>query len=157
LPQRATISFRSSIHKRIDIVSRSTVLIDGSNAAEIYDLSNKFPVRTSCREGEEWMPDVRLSPTGQLVSRNEWLLNKNRPKDDVAILPHLGARLTVRKQLGDWNEWGISNSDSDTVVRLELCGVNEPRDSFSSLAVETALERMVDAAKITITTEQIIK
>ena len=159
-----SVALRTPIHRRVVIISKSTVFLgldgDGDDLVKRkteQGLSSRLP-RSFSRDDWEtgsWLPDIRLSPTGWLAARSEVGLPPLSPR---AI--KTGVRLSVNRQV-PWSLWGGTPDDEEeehnTWVRLQFCGTSPSGDAYYSAAIDAAIERIVDSARITLAQEQIVR
>jgi hypothetical protein len=159
-----SVALRTPIHRRVVIISKSTVFLgldgDGDDLVKRkteQGLSSRLP-RSFSRDDWEtgsWLPDIRLSPTGWLAARSEVALPPLSPR---AI--KTGVRLSVNRQV-PWSLWGGTPDDEEeehnTWVRLQFCGTSPSGDAYYSAAIDAAIERIVDSARITLAQEQIVR
>lgn len=161
----ASVALRTPIHRRVDVVSKTTVYLDldedGESSMKPIEqgqkkLASRMP-RTFSREDWEtgsWLPDIRLSPTGWLAARSEVGLPPLSPR---AI--KTGVRLSVNRQV-PWSLWGNADSDEEehnTWIRLQFCAINPTGDAYYSASVDAAVERIVDSVRLSLAQEQIMR
>jgi len=132
-----------------------------------------------------WMPDIKMTPGGKVISNSSFGLcpinkrggNSGNINDINTSKNRMGIRLTVKKQI-NWNilgsifqhqqqqqhmasmsydndDEGEGYNNNDTAVRLEVCGVTGVK-SYTSFAVEAALERLQETARCTFKQESVI-
>jgi len=161
-----SVALRTPIHRRVDIISKSTVFLgldgDGDDSVKrktdqgLNMLASRLP-RSFSRDDWEtgsWLPDIRLSPTGWLAARSEVGLPPLSPR---AI--KTGVRLSVNRQV-PWSLWGGTPDDDEehnTWVRVQFCGTSPSGDAYYSASIDAAVERIVDSARITLAQEQIVR
>ena len=180
----ATVALRTRINRRINLVTKSTVLLDDFDEDTAHSQEEKvtrtnlvprLPRIISKTEWENgvWLPDIRLSPNGWLAVKSDVGLH-SFSHQTVEQLPPLharrswlslgtgiktGVRLTVSKKV-PWSLWGTTDDqgeEQNTWVRLEVCGVNESGDTHCSATVVGAVEKMSDTLSMTLLHEQILK
>jgi len=159
----ASVAIRTPLHPRLDIVSKTTVLLDLGGDKKVDGIQrelfeSRVPKVLSQEDWEtgSWLPDVKLSPTGWLAATTE------------AGIPHAsmfapfgsksGVRLSVNRQVS-WSIWGSQDDDEieehNTWVRLQFCGTSE--NNFYSASVDAALERLVGSVRITLAHEKVVE
>eukprot|EP00978_Attheya_sp_CCMP212_P012215 scaffold30384_cov53-Attheya_sp.AAC.13 len=142
-----SVSTNAAVNPRIRFVSQTTRFL-GTNDGSFFASRIPTPPQTM----DDWMPDIKIAASGRLMGKCHVGVGKRRKT---------GIRLLVSKQL-DWNVWSggapsESNNDSgDTHIRCELCNLNSVGDELSSVSVDTVLERIVEAAHMTLSHERII-
>ena len=111
-------------------------------------------------DGSNWVPDLRLSGTGQLNCISQGRIPQSIWKNN----PSIGVRFSIRKQL-DWNAFGFihpnnHNNDDDaslfgrTWFQCELMDTKDT-STFHSLTISTILEEIQKSTQLTIRREQI--
>ncbi len=175
----ATLTAKTSfLHPRIQIIGRSIFKLGESAAghspfsrlrqppSSLASLSSSpFLSRIQQRKFQlsdelSWVPDIKMTPGGKVVSNSSFgLFPIDKKGVDSSTNNRVGIRLTVKKQI-NWNILGLfqqqqqqmlsmsyDNEDegegynnNDTGVRLEVCGVTGV-NSYTSFSVEATLER----------------
>jgi len=160
----ASVAIRTPIHPRLDIVSKTTVMLDfdehndldgiGPIIKQRESFASRVPKVLSREDWEtgSWLPDIKLSPTGWLAARTE----AGIPPISAPSGNKSGIRLSVNRQV-PWSMWGAHDDDeieeSNTWIRLEVCGTSE--NNFYSASVDAALERLVNSLRITLAHEKV--
>ena len=163
----ASVALRTPIHPRLDIVSKTTVMLDldGDNEMEIGPaikqrelFASRVPTVLSREDWEtgSWLPDIKLSPTGWLAAKTEAGIppaSISAPSGNKS-----GVRLSVNRQV-PWSMWGSQDDDEteehNTWIKLQFCGTSE--NNFYSASVDAALERVVDSLRITLAHEKVVE
>ena len=161
----ASVAIRTPIHPRLDIVSKTTVMLDldehndpdgiGPVIKQRESFASRVPKVLSREDWEtgSWLPDVKLSPTGWLAARTE----AGIPPISAPSGNKSGIRLSVNRQV-PWSMWGAHDDgeieESNTWIRLEVCGTSE--NNFYSASVDAALERLVNSLRITLAHEKVV-
>lgn len=154
----ALARFPIPFFQRLNIESKSIFCLNQQNNNNDYINLLKEP-RMS-QDGNNWIPDLRLSGTGQLncisqgriPSSSLW---KNNPS--------IGVRFSIRRQL-DWNAFGFihqnnnNNDDASLFGRTWFqCQLVDTKDTntFHSLTISTILEEIQRSTQLTLRREQI--
>ena len=164
----ASVALRTPIHPRLDIVSKTTVMLDLDGDNEMDGIgpaikqrelfASRVPTVLSREDWEtgSWLPDVKLSPTGWLAAKTEAGIppsSTSAPSGNKS-----GVRLSVNRQV-PWSMWGSQDDDEieehNTWIRLQFCGTSE--NNFYSASVDAALERVVDSLRITLAHEKVVE
>ena len=164
----ASVALRTPIHPRLDIVSKTTVMLDLDGDNEMGGIgpaikqrelfSSRVPKVLSREDWEtgSWLPDVKLSPTGWLAAKTEAGIPPSRTSAPSGNKS--GFRLSVNRQV-PWSMWGSQDDDEteehNTWIRLPFCGTSE--NNFYSASVDAALERLVDSLRITWAHEKVVE
>lgn len=162
----ATFAARAFIHPRIGVVAKG--IVTGLEAIgigtgttkprynNIDDASSQFlnripqdQVRWS--EGS-WLPDVKMTAGGKIVTNSAIGLNKGSLSGN-----NVGVRLMVSRQL-NWNIIGIlqgsddAEEDNNTMLRLEVGSVGD--NSYTSISAEAAIENIPQTLRCTLLQER---
>lgn len=164
----ASVALRTPIHPRLDVVSKTTVMLDLDGDNEMGGIgpaikqrelfSSRVPKVLSREDWEtgSWLPDVKLSPTGWLAAKTEAGIPPSRTSAPFGNKS--GVRLSVNRQV-PWSMWGTQDDDEteeqNTWIRLQFCGTSE--NNFYSASVDAALERVVDSLRITLAHEKVVE
>ena len=164
----ASVALLTPIHPRLDIVSKTTVMLDLDGDDEMGGIgpaikqrelfSSRVPKVLSREDWEtgSWLPDVKLSPTGWLAAKTEAGIPPSRTSAPSGNKS--GVRLSVNRQV-PWSMWGSQDDDEteehNTWIRLQFCGTSE--NNFYSASVDAALERVVDSLRITLAHEKVVE
>uniref|UniRef100_A0A7S0ABH3 Uncharacterized protein n=1 Tax=Minutocellus polymorphus TaxID=265543 RepID=A0A7S0ABH3_9STRA len=162
----ASVAIRTPIHPRLDIVSRTTVLLDLDGRTDLNGIgpvikqrelfASRVPKVLSREDWEtgSWLPDIKLSPTGWLAARTE----AGIPPTSAPSGNKSGIRLSINRQV-PWSMWGSQDDDEieehNTWIRVTFCGTSE--NNFFSASVDAALERVVDSLRITLAHEKVVE
>lgn len=179
--QGATVAGRTSLHPRLDLIARTTLLADDHGDKNASYLSHRVPPPTGGWSSEEggWIPEVSVTPGGLLLSKNALGFRGVRcggtasagtegsaggvgSNDRWYDGMRTGVRLVVRRQL-NWNALGLSMGaydggyavDTSTFVRLELSGLDRACTTLRCVTLEAALERVRESAKVTLLLERV--
>ncbi len=113
-----------------------------------------------------WIPEVKVSPGGKVISNSSFGFGSGND------LHRVGVRMTIKKQI-NWNLLGSifqqgntvdslpysydgnDESANDTSIRLEVCGITGV-NSYTSLSLQTALERVKETFQCTILQEGVL-
>ena len=168
------------LHPRLQIIGKSIVRFgEGTNVSlkKSKDLSSSpFLSRIkqqaiSLSDESSWIPDIKVTPGGKVISNSSFgLMPSNADRHR-----RIGFRMTIKKQI-NWNILGSifhqqdaleglginsmsyvadDESANDTSIRLEVCGLTGVT-SFTSLAVQGAVERIKDTFQCTLLQEGVL-
>jgi hypothetical protein len=135
--------------------------------------------RLSLSDESSWIPDIKVTPGGKVISQNAFALGQSQNNDGIH---RVGFRMKIKKQI-KWSIWGTifqqgqsegvsggggssggavpmsypddDESVNDTCVKLEVCGLTGV-NSYTSFSVEAALERIGETIKCTFLQEGLV-
>ena len=180
------------LHPRIQIVGKSVVKL-GKNMNGILPFSplkppSKLPPLSSSpflsrirqqklqlSDESSWIPDVRITPGGKVISHNSFGFSTTPSYPDIGN--RIGFRMTIKKQI-NWNILGSIfqhqggdslpmsysqdddddnelSSGNDTLIRLEICGLTGI-NSYTSFSVDAALEKIRQTFQCTLLQEGVL-
>jgi hypothetical protein len=140
-PSCGQVSVSVPLHKSLELVWRS-ILVQKKPATGYFE--SRFPSPTE----DWWIPNLMMNTAGRLTAKNEVALAVNKKR-------RIGIRLMVSRQLG-WSAFGGAIvDDPDTLLRLEVRGMDDRAESFSAAAMETVLERVRASTRWTLSHEQV--
>lgn len=146
--QQVTIA--APIHKRVQVVWRSIFpTLQHSLHSENF-LSSSIPAQN---KEDWWMPNLKMNTAGRLTADNQvgfHLPNSNKRH-------RMGVRLLFSRQLG-WSAFGDAMDDHlGTVMKLQVTGTDDKSISFSTLTMQSILERPLASTHLTLSHEQFHK
>jgi len=136
----------------------------------LRNYASRIPELVSWNEGT-WVPQMTLTGDGTLLCTSA-LGFQSTPKRR-SIISHLGVedhvannkyinygiRITAKKKIM-WNIFSmfseVDNDDNNTHLCLELCGLGLDGNSFSSIRMDSSLERFIESSRVTIFHERIV-
>jgi len=136
------------LHKRVSVVWRSIFpRLDVESLGHFH--SRPFP----CQKEDWWMPNLKINTAGRLTADNEVAFQtKNKRR--------VGVRLLFSRQLG-WSAFGgaggIIDDHLGTIMKLEVSGMDDRGESFSTLTMASVLERPMGSTQFILSHEQIHK
>jgi hypothetical protein len=137
--QQVTVS--APLHRRLELAWRS-ILVPKKPATRYF--ASRLPAATD----DWWIPNLMINTAGRLTAKNEFGLGMNRRR-------RTGIRLMISRQLG-WSAFGGGIADDqDTLMKLEVTGMDDRAESLSTLTVETVLERVWESTRWTLSHEQV--
>jgi hypothetical protein len=140
-PSCGQVSASAPLHKRLELAWRCILL---RNKPTTGYFASRFPSPSD----DWWIPNLMINTGGRLTSKNEVALAFDKKR-------RIGVRLMVRRQLG-WSAFGGAIvDDPDTLVRLEVRGMDDGAESFSTATMETVLERVRESTRWTLSHEQV--
>jgi hypothetical protein len=140
-PYCGQVSVSAPLHKRLDLAWRSILLPKKPTTG--YFVS-RFPSPTE----DWWIPNLMINTAGRLTAKNEVGLVVNKKR-------RVGVRLMISRQLG-WSAFGGAIvDDPDTLMRLEVTGMDNRAESVSTATMETVLERVRASTRWTLSHEQV--
>ncbi len=174
------------LHPRIQLVGKSILKMGESIHGRIQSFdTSPFSSRIQQRrfdlaDESSWVPDIRMTPSGKVISDSTFgfssghrkgMSNSNSNDNSNSKSNRIGVRLMIKKQI-NWNilgslfqqdggSGGISPAsdydelDNGTQIRLEVCGITGA-NSFTSIAIDAALERMKETFQCTMAHEGVI-
>ena len=158
----ATTSFRAPLSRRVDIVSRSTFVLDNDDGAcAPYLLSKTVPPVTSRSDwaSGSWMPDVRMNAMGKVTAKSEagFAVRGRGHRTGVRISVRRSVDWTLLGNPADREGGGYDDGEEGTAIRLEICGADGIGGAFISAAIKATLERPAKTARLTLTRESVFR
>ena len=130
----ATVAASTLLHRRLGVVFKGIVLLGkgGFRAAPAAtQFMNRIPQEEVKWSEGSWLPDVKMSPGGKIISNSAIGLRRNGSTQN-----RIGVRLMISRKL-NWDIIGMFHGgdetqyDNDTTLRLEVGGVGS--DHYSSI------------------------
>lgn len=163
-------------HPRIQLVGKAIVKLEQNlhknfpkslpSISSSPFLSKIRQQKISLSDESSWIPEVRVSPGGKVISNSSFGFGRGHD------LHRVGVRMTIKKQI-NWNLLGSifqqpdtvnslpysydgnDESANDTSIRLEVCGITGV-NSYTSLSLQAALERVRETFQCTILQEGVL-
>jgi hypothetical protein len=140
-PTCGQVTVSAPLHRRLELAWRSILVLEKPT-------TRYFASRLPSSTEDWWIPNIMINTAGRLTAKNEFGLGMNRKR-------RMGVRLMISRQLG-WSAFGGGIADDqDTLVKLEVTGMNDREESFSTVTVETVLERVRESTRWTLSHEQL--
>ena len=142
-PTCSQVAIAAPLLQRVDFVWKSLFLQRRPSSGHFSSQFIPSP------QEDWWIPILKINTAGRLTSRNQagFLVGKKR---------RVGVRLVLSRQLG-WSAFGGTpiSDVQETLMRLEVTGMDDRAESFSTVTMETALERIRTSTHWTLTHEQV--
>ena len=138
------VSVAAPLHKRVSVVWRS---VFPTRQHESHFASRSFP----SFKDDWWIPNLKVNTAGRLTADNEVGFRVNNKR-------RVGVQLLLSRQLG-WSAFGTGVMDDHlgTVMKLQVTGTDDRRESFTTFTMESMLERPQDSTQLTFSHEQVHK
>ena len=129
------------LHRCLELAWRS-ILLPKKPTTSYF--ASRLPAATE----DWWIPNLMINTAGRLTSKNEFGLGMNKRR-------RMGVRLMIRRQLG-WSAFGGGISDDqNTLVKLEVTGMDDRAESLFTLTMEAVLERVLESTRWTLSHERV--